>query len=78
MKFFIKTLNYESRENDLDLEKEMRLQEAWEDKHRDPTTYLHARDGDYLHVPFECHLCVFRKLKHRDPSSQDATDELLV
>ena len=58
-KFFIKTLIYESQENDADNEDEMRLQEAWGDKHRDPTAFLHARDGDHLHGPFECHLCVF-------------------
>ena len=78
VKFFIKTLNYESQESDGDWEDEMRLQEAWENKHRDPTAYLHARDGDHLHMTFECHICVFRKLKHRDPSSQDPTDEVLM
>ena len=78
MKFHIKTLNYESQENEGDREDEMRLQEAWQGKHRDSTAFLHARDGDHLHVPFECHLCIFRKLKHRDQSSLDPSDEILM
>ena len=43
-----------------------------------PPLFLHERDGDHLHVPFECHLCVFRKLKHRDPSTIIVEDEILM
>ena len=56
----------------------MRLQEAWEDKHRNPNAFLQARDGDHLHVPFECDLCVFRKLRRKNPVYSDATDRTLL
>lgn len=78
MKFYIRTLNYESQGNEEDNKDEMRLQEAWEDRHRDPTAYLRARDGDHLHVSFECDLCVFRKLKGRNPASSDSLDSKLL
>ena len=56
----------------------MRLQEAWEEKHRDPTAFLRARDGDHLHVSFECDLCVFRKLRNSNPNLTDPNDTLLL
>jgi hypothetical protein len=33
----------------------------------DDTHYLQARNGDHLVTPFQCDLCHFRNLMHRDP-----------
>jgi hypothetical protein len=40
-----------------------RVQRAWGKKHRSPDEYLVGRDGHHLLVPFECDLCIFRKLR---------------
>jgi hypothetical protein len=32
---------------------------------------MSGRDGDHLLTPFQCDLCVFRNLKHRNPSEGD-------
>jgi hypothetical protein len=37
-----------------------------------------ARDGDHLLVPFECDLCIFRKLKSRNPIPGDQEDLLML
>ena len=39
--------------------------------------FLEARDGDHLMVPFECDVCIFRKLKGRDPIIDNPQDSLL-
>jgi hypothetical protein len=36
-----------------------------------------GRDGDHLMIPFECDLCVFRKLKGRNPIPTSHEDKLL-
>jgi hypothetical protein len=47
-----------------------------------PTTnqlrYLHARDGDYLLVPFQCDLCMFCNLTLRKPAADTSKDDLLL
>ena len=40
--------------------------------------YLKARDGDSILVPFECDLCVFRKLRQDNPVSSNPHDDLLL
>ena len=55
-----------------------RLEQAWKHKHRRKTDYQVARNGDHLLTPFECDFCVFKKLKHRFPSSENAQDQLLM
>ena len=40
--------------------------------------YLKARDGDSILVPFECDLCVFRKLRQENPVSSNPQDDLLL
>jgi hypothetical protein len=55
-----------------------RLQRAWGKKHRSPDEYLVGRDGDHFLVPFECDLCVFRKLRMYDPSPTSEQDRLLL
>lgn len=56
----------------------MRIQEAWKPKHRKPTDFQVGRDGDHLMAPFECDLCIFRKLKSRDPDMSRASDKLVL
>lgn len=60
-----------------DMDKE-RLQKAWGNKHRDPEEYKFARNGDHLLVPFQCDLCIFRKLTHRTPYAHSERDNLLL
>jgi hypothetical protein len=55
-----------------------RVHRAWGSKHRSPDEYLVGRDGDHLLVPFECDLCVFRKLRRHKPSSASEHDQLLL
>jgi hypothetical protein len=59
-------------------EDQERLQRAWGNKHRAPDEYLRGRDGDHLLVPFECDLCIFRKLRGKDPWSVSEQDKLLL
>ena len=40
--------------------------------------FLKGRDGDHLMCPFECDLCVFHKLKKRDPNSNSEADKVLL
>ena len=55
-----------------------RLQGLWKGKIRDPMDFLQARDGDHLMTPFECDLCIFRKLRKVDPTPNISQDELLM
>ena len=48
------------------------------EEHRDPCAFLKGRNGDHLHVPFECDLCIFRKLKGVNPSTSRSEDSLLL
>ena len=41
--------------------------------------YSHGRDGDHLlGVPFECDLCHFRNINHRDPNARDKKDDFTL
>ena len=40
--------------------------------------FLQARDGEHLMTPFECDLCIFRKLRKADPRLNVSQDELLL
>jgi hypothetical protein len=44
----------------------------------DQPRYLYARDGDHLQVPFQCDLCMFQNLAHRNPCEDDPKDDLLL
>ena len=37
-----------------------------------------ARNGDHLLAPFQCDLCQFRNIKHRDPRVNDVPDKKLL
>ena len=54
------------------------MRSAWGNKHRSPDEFLIGRDGDHLLVPFECDLCIFRKLKSRNPMAANIPDSLLL
>jgi hypothetical protein len=64
------------RENDPLIQE--RLTSAWGKKHRSEKDYKVARDGDHMLVPFECDLCIFRKLKSRNPLPGNQQDTLLM
>ena len=64
-------------ENRVRAEDMERLQDAWGDHHRNRMDFLRARNGDHLLIPFECTLCVFRKLTKRNPSAVNPQDVLL-
>jgi hypothetical protein len=55
-----------------------RVQRAWGNKHHAPDEYLRGRDGDHLLVPFECDLCIFRKLRGQEPWDLSEKDKLLL
>jgi hypothetical protein len=55
-----------------------RLEKAWEGKHRSPKAFLHARNGDHAMIPFECDVCIFRKIRGRSPLEGDPIDALLT
>jgi hypothetical protein len=53
------------------------MQAAWGKKQRAPDDFLRARDGDHAMVPFECDLCVFRKLRNWSPDPTSPPNKLL-
>jgi hypothetical protein len=66
-------------EGELDPKDLARLQKIWGAKLRPKGDYARARDGDHVMVPFECDLCVFRKLRDTDrPDASSERDKLLM
>ena len=67
-----------------DLEKERgpeylaRLEYKWGRKKSKEDDFKVGRDGDHLMVPFECDLCIFRKLKGVDPRVKSESDKELL
>jgi hypothetical protein len=55
-----------------------RLQGAWGKSHEPDDEFHFARNGDHCMVPFECDLCIFRKLKKRSPDFTNHGDDLLL
>jgi hypothetical protein len=53
------------------------MQAAWGKKQQAPDDFLRGRDGDHAMVPFECDLCIFRKLRDRSPDPSSPPDKLL-
>jgi hypothetical protein len=55
------------------------MQKNWGRKARSEDDYLQARDGDCTLVPFECDLCIFRKLaKMPNPDPRNPEHKLLM
>ena len=50
----------------------------WKGKVRDPSDFHVGRRGDHLMTLFECDLCIYKKLKKRDPVKGQAQDDLLL
>ena len=55
-----------------------RLQSAWSSKHYNVSDYCKARNGDHILTPFECDLCIFRKLRKVNPDYNNYSDKLLL
>jgi hypothetical protein len=72
-----RAVDEEANENDPH-QHQQRMTAAWGTKQRAIDDYLVARDGDHLMVPFECDLCVFRKLRHHTPTPANPVDDLLL
>ena len=89
-KFHVHQLEDEGADG-LTTEKE-RLTKRWSRKNKSESNYMEARDGDHTLIPFECDLCIFRKLRRSSSPQCDfihspsapfsgqtkASDELLM
>jgi hypothetical protein len=75
LNFFVKTTPGFQDDRDGD-----RLQQVWGKRQVSPTAFLEGRDVDHLIIPFECDLCIFWKLKGREPNAlgSDQDKRLLV
>ena len=69
----VKVTDQKSQENE-------RLADAgkWKGRKQNPNDFLEARNGDHLLTPFECDLCIFRKLRKQSPIQNNAKDKLLL
>ena len=76
--FHVKSQAEEEEERENDPQLQQRMRSAWGNKHRSPDEFLLGRDGDHLLVPFECDLCIFRKLKGQNPIASNGPDSLLL
>ena len=45
---------------------------------RKPRDFLEARDEDALMTPFECDLCIFRKMRRRNLNFKRQQDKFLL
>jgi hypothetical protein len=73
----VRTLGDKPGQNERNPRDTARIEKAWGRKKPKKGDYLKARNGDHFMAPFECDLCVFRKLKKSDPTSGDQQDDLL-
>jgi hypothetical protein len=71
-----RAVNAEDNDNDPHHQQQMTV--AWGRKQRNVNNFLVGRNGDHLMVPFECDLCVFRKLRSRSPIASNPTDDPLM
>jgi hypothetical protein len=78
VQFHVKSRVKEEEERENDPLLQQRLRSAWGKKHRKSDDFLVARDGDHLLVPFECDLCIFRKLRDCNPDQECLQDTLLA
>ena len=74
--FPIKRVEY-AAENKASNQDQERLENGWAPKHQKANDFKQARGGDHLQVPYECMLCVFWKLRGRDPTRSNPQDHLL-
>jgi hypothetical protein len=71
--FHVRSLSDEEDAKDLE-----RLTKRWGSKRKSPLDFHVARNGDHAMVPFECDLCIFRKLRKTSPDSAQPDDPLLM
>ena len=53
-------------------------QNLWRRKAVSELDYEEARDGDHLITPFQCDICVFRRIKGMDPDVNSHSDTLTL
>jgi hypothetical protein len=76
--FHVKARAEEEAERENDLHHQQKMLQAWGKKHRSLDNFPVGRDGDHLLMPFECNLCIFRKLKSCNPIPNNQQDTLLT
>lgn len=76
MDFFVKTTP--GLHDTEDGENGDRLQRVWGKRQVSITSFLVARDGDHLMVPFECDTCIFWKLRNVAPNPIDCLKDKLL
>ena len=76
--FHVASLGSKSDKNEKDLDERERLGTAWGKQLRDPTDFCVGGRGDHIMTPFECDLCVFRKLRKSNPKRNSPQDRLLL
>ena len=55
-----------------------KLEGVWKKKLRNVLDFHKARDGYHIIIPFECNLCIFRKLRKVEPLVISSKDKLLL
>jgi hypothetical protein len=76
--FHVRSLSDEEDANGKDAKDLERLTKRWGSKRKSPLDFHVARNGDHAIVPFECDLCIFRKLRKTSPDSAQPDDRLLM
>ena len=53
-----------------------KIRQKWKEKNANrPLEFDYARDRDHILTPFQCDLCVFRRILSRDPVKYITKDE---
>jgi hypothetical protein len=76
IQFFVRTAHDELPASEEDQFHWARLDKVWKGKHHAKNAFRVGRNGDHTMVPFECDLCIFRKLIGRNPAENSHTDAL--
>ena len=61
-----------------DPNKKERLESAWKPIHQNEDSYSRAKNDDHTMIPFECDLCIFRKLRVTNPLADSYSDKFLL
>jgi hypothetical protein len=77
-RFLVRLLFGEEDADGKDAKDLERLTKHWGSKRKSPLDFHFARNGDHAMVPFECDLCIFRKLQNTSPDSAQPDDRLLM
>jgi hypothetical protein len=74
MSFYVKNLQSDGEEETHD---ENRIQSSWGNRLQNNDDFRRARNGDHLLVPFECDICIYKKLRGCTPE-QDARENVVL